>query len=69
MREMLRLQGFPDTYKIVCGYSATRKQAGNSVPVPMIQAVIEQVFRALVPNLSAKDNDSTSRVHPTLFKL
>jgi DNA (cytosine-5)-methyltransferase 1 len=69
MREMLRLQGFPDTYKIVCGYSATRKQAGNSVPVPMIQAVLEQVFRALVPDLSAKDNDSTSRVHPTLFKL
>jgi len=47
MREMLRLQGFPDDYKIVCGYSATRKQAGNSVPVPMIAAVIREVFLAL----------------------
>jgi DNA (cytosine-5)-methyltransferase 1 len=42
-REMLRLQGFPDTFKIVCNDSQTRKQAGNAVPVPMIRAVLEQV--------------------------
>lgn len=46
-REMLRLQGFPDTYKIVCNYSHTRHQAGNSVPVPMVQAVLESVDDAL----------------------
>jgi len=69
MREMLRLQGFPDSYKIVCGYSATRKQAGNSVPVPMIQAVVTQVFRALNRDPSPRQNPSTSRVQPTLFKL
>ena len=44
-REMLRLQGFPDTFKLVCNDSATRKQAGNAVPVPMIRAVLERVLR------------------------
>ncbi len=39
-REMLRLQGFPDEFKIVCNYSQTRKQAGNAIPVPMIEAAI-----------------------------
>ncbi len=44
-REMLRLQGFPDTFEIVCNDSQTRKQAGNAVPAPLVQAVIEQVVR------------------------
>jgi DNA (cytosine-5)-methyltransferase 1 len=38
-REMLRLQGFPDSYKIVVTDCQLRKQAGNSVPVNMIKAV------------------------------
>lgn len=45
-REMLRLQGFPDTFKIVCSDSQTRKQAGNAVPVPMIKAVLQEVLNA-----------------------
>jgi DNA (cytosine-5)-methyltransferase 1 len=69
MREMLRLQGFPDSYKIVCGYSATRKQAGNSVPVPMIQAVLVQVFKALNEEGAVQQNSLTSRVQPALFKI
>lgn len=44
-REMLRLQGFPDSYKIVGKYHIIRKQAGNSLPVPVAQAILE---RALV---------------------
>jgi len=47
MREMLSLQGFPKSFKIVCGYSEIRKQAGNSVPVPMISAVVNEVLRIL----------------------
>lgn len=43
-REMLRLQGFPDSFEIICNDSQTRKQAGNSVPVPMIQAVLERLL-------------------------
>jgi len=45
-REMLRLQGFSEKFKIVCTDSQTRKQAGNAVPVPMIQAVIKEVLNA-----------------------
>ncbi len=68
MREMLRLQGFPDTFKIACGYSATRKQAGNSVPVPMIQAVIEQVFFAIRGTGACNSFDNPSKVQPKLFE-
>ncbi len=45
-REMLRLQGFPETFKIVCSDSQTRKQVGNAVPVTMIKAVIKEVIHA-----------------------
>jgi site-specific DNA-cytosine methylase len=68
MREMLRLQGFPDTFKIACGYSATRKQAGNSVPVPMIQAVVEQVFFAIKGTGVSISSNNPSKVQPKLFK-
>jgi len=45
-REMLRLQGFPESFKIACNYSQTRKQAGNSLPVPVAQSVLFQLFVA-----------------------
>ena len=41
-REMLRLQGFPDTFKIVVSDTQTRKQAGNAIPVDMVGKVIEK---------------------------
>lgn len=47
-REMLRLQGFPDTYKIVLPYSKVKKQCGNSVAVPVIKAVAKQMIKALI---------------------
>jgi DNA (cytosine-5)-methyltransferase 1 len=43
-REMLRLQGFPDSYKIVVSDFQARKQAGNSVPVNVVRAVLESVL-------------------------
>ncbi len=46
-RELLRLQGFPDSYKIVVSYTALRKQCGNSVAVPMIEAVDKSMLDAL----------------------
>lgn len=52
-REMLRLQGFPDSYKIVCNDSQIRKQAGNSLPVTVAQAVIKNVIEACGINLYA----------------
>lgn len=46
-REMLRLQGFPDDFKINVPYSAVRKMAGNWVSVPVIKAIAEQMIKAL----------------------
>ena len=46
-REMLRLQGFPDSFKINLPYSAVRKVAGNSVSVPVIQAIAGQMIKSL----------------------
>ncbi|MCL1913352.1 MAG: DNA (cytosine-5-)-methyltransferase [Eubacteriaceae bacterium] len=45
-REMLRLQGFPDSFQIVCNDSQTRKQAGNAVPVNMIKSVLQEALNA-----------------------
>ena len=46
-REMLRLQGFPDSFEIVCSDSQTRKQAGNAVPVPLALAGLEGIIRVV----------------------
>lgn len=46
-REMLRFQGYPDTFKIVVKHSAIRKQAGNSVAVPVIQAIAREILTSL----------------------
>jgi len=53
-REMLRLQGFPDEFKIICSYAQTRKQAGNSLPIPVAKAVIESVLIAIVNKFDNK---------------
>ena len=42
-RELLRLQGFPDTYKIVVSNQEIRRQTGNSVAVPMIREVAKEM--------------------------
>ncbi|WP_095225830.1 DNA cytosine methyltransferase [Helicobacter sp. 12S02634-8] len=47
VREAARLQGFPDTFKIVCSDTQTYRQFGNSVPVKMIHAVAKQIFKSL----------------------
>ena len=46
-REMLRLQGFPDSFKIVVPYGQMKHQAGNSVAVPVISAVAKQMIFSL----------------------
>lgn len=46
-REMLRLQGFPEDFKIVVSYQAMRKLTGNSVAVPVIDAVAGKVMKAI----------------------
>lgn len=42
-RELLRFQGFPDSYKIVVSHNEIRKQTGNSVVVPVIRAIAQKL--------------------------
>jgi DNA (cytosine-5)-methyltransferase 1 len=46
-REMLRIQGFPESFKIVGNHAAIRRQAGNSVAVPVIRAIAAQMVDGL----------------------
>ena len=46
-RENLRLQGFPENYPIVVPDFQIRKQAGNSVPVSMIEAVARKMVKTM----------------------
>jgi DNA (cytosine-5)-methyltransferase 1 len=46
-RELLRLQGFPEKFCIACTESQTRKQAGNSLPVNVAEAVITGLISGL----------------------
>jgi DNA (cytosine-5)-methyltransferase 1 len=52
-RENLRLQGFPDSFKIVVTDSEVRKQAGNGVTITVIEAVARQMIRSIKENRSA----------------
>lgn len=51
-REMLRLQGFPDSFKIAVSESQTRKQAGNAVPVNVIRAVLESFMPIILEDMN-----------------
>ena len=63
-REMLRLQGFPEEFKIVCNYQQTRKQAGNAVPVPVIKTVAKEVVHARKQAETARQE---TRARPSLL--
>ena len=61
-RELLRIQGFPDDFKIVVPYGKIKKQTGNSVAVPVIKAVAREMIAALKnfhENGGVKDGKST----------
>ncbi len=59
-REMFRLQGFPDTYKITSNSVQARKQVGNAVPVNLVKAVILN----LLPHLATPiDSSSVLKEH------
>ena len=42
-RELLRLQGFPEKFKIAVSHQDIRRQTGNSVAVPMIRMVAKKL--------------------------
>jgi len=45
-REQLRLQGFPEWFKILGNDAQIRKQTGNSLPVPIAQAIVRKIVIA-----------------------
>ncbi|MDB9315424.1 HaeII family restriction endonuclease [Spirulina sp. CS-785/01] len=68
-REMLRLQGFPDIYKLICSYSEARKQIGNSVPVPVVAAIIESVLNIVKKSKSKNPKMSLSEAQSRLNEI
>lgn len=62
-RECARLMGYPDTYQIVCSDTKAYKQFGNSVVVPIAQAIAESVLAAL----SNREPQSTSNLSYQLW--
>lgn len=46
-REWARLQGFPDDFKLILSDSSLYKQFGNSVTVPVIEAIAKQIKEVL----------------------
>lgn len=49
-RELLRLQGFPDEYRIAVSHGEIRRQTGNSVAVPIIRAIAKKIVNILCNN-------------------
>lgn len=60
-RELLRLQGFPDSFEIISNDSQARKQAGNAVPVPLVEAAIKGVLYVLERSKIARRGQATPR--------
>ena len=46
-REWARLQGFPDTYKLILADAPLYKQFGNSVTVSVIEAIAKEIYKVL----------------------
>lgn len=64
-REMLRLQGFPDSFEIVCNDSQTRKQAGNAVPVNLALAGLEGILDVIGASETKGKSQSAQRALST----
>lgn len=46
-RELLRLQGFPEKFRIVVSHQDIRRQTGNSVAIPMIRMVAKKIVQII----------------------
>jgi DNA (cytosine-5)-methyltransferase 1 len=56
LRELLRLQGFPETFKIVVSDQQIRRQTGNSVAIPVIRAVAKKMLAYMYNNPEVFNN-------------
>ena len=55
-REFLRLQGFPDWFQIVVSDGQLKKQAGNSVSIPVVESIIEKILPNIFQMISSRHN-------------
>jgi DNA (cytosine-5)-methyltransferase 1 len=65
-KELLRLQGFPDNFKIVVPYTQIRKQTGNSVTVPVVKAVAQQMISSIESKFPAAPKYIKSKLWETV---
>lgn len=68
-RELLRLQGFPDNFKIVVSHSEIRRQTGNSVAVPMIREIAKRINNIInleneTPKITRQQQATYTRIIP-----
>lgn len=58
-RELLRFQGFPDSFAIAVSHSEIRRQTGNSVAVPMIRKIAIRINNILSSHYKKENNESS----------
>jgi DNA (cytosine-5)-methyltransferase 1 len=61
-RECARLQGFPENYKLPVSNAAAYRQFGNSVAVPVIEMIAENIVKSLDKIKSKKSIDGVQGV-------
>ena len=64
-RENLRLMGFPEDFKIAVKDSSIRMQCGNSVAVPVVEAVAKELILALEKEPLMMHDTVAVKIHDT----
>lgn len=54
VRECARAQGFPDDFVFPCTASQSYKQIGNSVAIPVVEAIVENIYKHLQIEIPVK---------------
>lgn len=62
-RECARLQGFPDTFKIVVSDTQAYRQFGNSVVVPLMERIAERIIGTLETAADAASERRCAIIH------
>jgi DNA (cytosine-5)-methyltransferase 1 len=47
LKECLKIQGFPENFKLTNSYSHALRQIGNSVAVPVVKALAKEISNSL----------------------
>lgn len=63
-RECARLQGYPDTYKLLENDDAVYKQMGNGVSVPVVKAVLQDFIECNVKKQLTKASSGQPKAAP-----